>query len=171
LYLQKGDVAGNMMKLIMILLLLSFADLCGIMQGGVWQNSSAVTPTPEGITPGERWIEVDIQAQVVRLHDGSRIVGEYMASTGVDTTPQTTTYPGLFTVQQKIEGPFENVPGVYVKDAIIFDWAHGNGIHSVPMDENGTILDDRLGQPVTAGCVRVEHSGEVFDFARLGMKV
>jgi hypothetical protein len=54
---------------------------------------------------------------------------------------------------------------------IIFDMAHGNGFHSKPMDIDKKILDETLGKPATAGCVRVGESAAVFDFARLGMKV
>jgi hypothetical protein len=39
------------------------------------------------------------------------------------------------------------------------------------MDGDGNILDDTLGKPATAGCVRVGESAAVFDFAHLAMKV
>jgi lipoprotein-anchoring transpeptidase ErfK/SrfK len=128
------------------------------------------TPPPE-IRADERWIEVDASAQMVRLHDGDRVLGEYLAATGVNTSPETTTYTGVFQVQQMMEGPVESVPGVYVTDVVIFDLYHGNGLHSMPMDKDKNILDDTLGKPATAGCVRVGESAVVFEFARLGMKV
>jgi lipoprotein-anchoring transpeptidase ErfK/SrfK len=128
------------------------------------------TPPPE-ISADERWIEVDVLAQMVRLHDGDKIVGEYLASTGVNTSPETTTYTGIFKVQQMMAGPVESIPGVYVTDVVIFDLYHGNGLHSLPMDKDKNILDDTLGKSATAGCVRVGESAAVFDFASLGMKV
>ncbi len=138
----------------------------------------ALTPTtipdstrPVGVDPTERWIEVDLQQQKVRLHEGNQIVGEYLAATGVNSEPKYTTFTGLFRVQVKDKGPIESVPGVYVTDMVEFDMEHGNAFHSMPMDKQGKILDDRLGQPITAGCVRVSDSAAVFDFATLGMKV
>jgi hypothetical protein len=158
---------------------------CGsilILEGNVRRNAllfltallcSCAAPgsLPEGIGPDEPWIEVDLDAQVVRLHDGQRTLGEYGASNGVNTSPQTTTYTGLFTVKEMMKGPIVSVPGVYVTDVVIFDVPHGNGFHSRPMDEQGNILDETLGKPATAGCVRVGDSGAVFDFAGLDMEV
>jgi lipoprotein-anchoring transpeptidase ErfK/SrfK len=128
------------------------------------------TPPPE-IRADERWIEVDVSAQMVRLHDGDQVLGEYLAATGVNTSPETTTYTGLFEVQQMMRGPVESIPGVYVTDVVIFDLFHGNGLHSMPMDKNKNILDEALGKPATAGCVRVGESAAVFKFAKIGMKV
>ena len=81
---------------------------------------------PAGINPTERWLEVDLQQQTVRLHDGDDMVGEYLAATGVGTEPKYTTYTGLFRVQVKDKGPVESVPGVYVTDMVEFDMEHGN---------------------------------------------
>jgi hypothetical protein len=39
------------------------------------------------------------------------------------------------------------------------------------MDEEGNWLDDRLGLPITGGCVRVEESAQVFAFGKVGMWV
>lgn len=123
------------------------------------------------VQESERWIEVDLQAQKVRLYAGNKIINEYPAATGVNQSPQTTTYRGLFTITSKYKGPIQTVPSVYVKDVLEFDPDHGNGIHSMPMDKDGNILDDRLGQPATAGCVRVGEAERVYDFAYLGMRV
>lgn len=128
-------------------------------------------PTPAAIGPAERWIEVDLAAQVVRLHDGEQVVAEYPAATGVNTTPETTTYTGLFEVRIMMRGPIENVPGVFLSDIVEFDIEHHNGFHSLPMDATGQVLDTTLGQPATAGCVRLAESAAVFDFAWVGMKV
>jgi len=132
---------------------------------------SAASEVPAGIGQAERWIEVDLAQQKVRLHDGDQVIAEYLAATGVGDGPETTTYTGLFRVQSKTKGPIESAPGVYVSDVVEFDMVHGNGFHSMPMDEAGHVLDDRLGQPITAGCVRVGESAALFDFATLGMKV
>ena len=70
-----------------------------------------------------------------------------------------------------IKGPIENVPGVFVSDILIYDFVAGAGIHSMPMDQEGNVLDSRLGEPVTAGCVRVGEAAAVFRFAKLFMRI
>jgi len=139
-------------------------------------TSPAPTPPlaaalPTQIDPSSSWIEIDLAGQTVVLHEGSRILAEYPAASGVMSDPRYATPPGLYWVQSKQKGPVESVPGVFVSDVIMFDIRNGNGIHSRPMDANGTLLDATLGQPATAGCVRVGESASVFEFARLGMWV
>jgi lipoprotein-anchoring transpeptidase ErfK/SrfK len=128
----------------------------------------SVRPSPGA---GEQWIEVVLDRQTVILHDGDAIAGEFMAAAGVGTSPETTTYPGEFRVQTMMKGPVESASGVYVTDVVIFDWPHGNGFHSRPVDKDGNILDATLGKPATAGCIRLAESGELYRFARLGMRV
>lgn len=118
-----------------------------------------------------RWIEVLLDEQKVLLYDGDEIVGEYPVSTGVGTSPETTTYPGEYRVQSMWRGPEETAPGVFVKDVVVFDWEHGNGFHSLPMDKDGNILDPTLGKPASAGCIRLAHSDELYQFAETGMRV
>ena len=104
---------------------------------------AACTHTPQRpaeIGADEQWIEVDVPNQIVRLHTGNQVVGEYLASTGVNTSPETTTYTGLFEVQQMLRGPVESVPGVFVTDVVIFDMTHGIGFHSKPMDKAKNIF-------------------------------
>jgi len=125
-----------------------------------------VLPPQVGAT--QRWIEVDLAAQIVRLKEGSSTLAEYPAATGVAISTETATHPGRFQVQQLIEGPIENVPGVYVSDILVYDVAAGMGIHSMPMDEGGRVLDGTLGTPASGGCVRVGEAHAVFEFARLG---
>ncbi len=112
-----------------------------------------------------------LDQQKIILHDGDVVAGEFVAATGVGTSPETTTYPGEFRIQEMMPGPVESSPGVYVTDVLIFDWQHGNGFHSRPMDKDGRILDATLGKPATAGCIRLAESGELYRFARLGMRV
>jgi hypothetical protein len=111
---------------------------------------------------------VDLSRQRVLLHEDGEIVAELAASSGL---PEAPTPPGLYRVQMMEKGPTENVPGVWVSDILIFHLGTEIGIHSLPMDAQGNVLDATLGQPSTGGCVRVEHSDQVFDFATLGMRI
>lgn len=140
----------------------------------VGSYSPSMTPSiqsPAQIGSSAFWIEVDLTRQTVVLHEGNRVVAEYLASSGVSSDPRYATPPGLYRVQSMEKGPIESSPGVFVSDVIVFDIYKGNGIHSRPMDANGNVLDTALGQPATAGCVRVGESARVFEFAQLGMWV
>lgn len=132
------------------------------------------TPSPSLpalIDPASSWIEVSLLRQVVILHEGGRVSAEYPASTGITSDPQYATPPGLYQVQSKDQGPVESVPGVFVSDVVMFDIGKGNGFHSRPMDAQGNIIDEALGVPSTAGCVRVGEAAALFSFAKVGMKV
>ncbi len=125
--------------------------------------------TPPEILPHTRWIEISLQEYMLRLHDGERTIAQYRVATGVGTSLEYTTYPGVFELTLMYRGPVETAPGVFVTDVLEFDPFHGNGIHSLPKDKDGHILDDRVGAALTAGCVRVAEAAAVFDFATLGM--
>ena len=133
-----------------------------------------ITPSPAlpaFIDPVSSWIEVDLARQVVILHEHGSVLAEFPASTGVTTDPKYATPPGLYQVQSKDKGPVESVPGVFVSDVVMFDIGKGNGFHSRPMDAQGNIIEETLGKPSTAGCVRLGEAAALFDFARVGMKV
>jgi hypothetical protein len=145
-----------------------------------WPARGGPTRTPEASPSSElthsqrlagRWIEVLLDEQKVLLHDGDEIAGEYPVSTGVGTSPETTTYPGEYRVRSMWRGPEETVPGVFVKDIVVFDWPHGNGFHSLPMDKDGNILDPTVGAPASAGCIRLANSEELYQFAEIGIRV
>ncbi len=161
---------------------------CGLlMLVGLWgaacAGSPAVPPTPTleptatvvlppaEIDPQADWIEVDLAQQLVVLHADGSIVSSLAAASGRTDVAGAATPPGLYRIQILQPGPIENVPGVYVSDIVIFDAWNGNGLHSRPMDAAGNLLDETLGEPVTAGCVRVGDSAAVYAFARLGMWV
>ena len=143
----------------------------GVPEEGPDIQAIGTTPTPPPKLTG-RWIEVSLLEQIVRLHDGQQVIGEYLAATGVGDTPDTTTYPGLFSVYQKHEGPmYLRAYGVYVTHWVGFDPEHDNGFHSLPMDAKGRVVDTRLGQPVSHGCIRLIFPETVFRFATFGMQV
>ncbi len=133
--------------------------------------ATATLQAPAWIGPTESWIEIDLARQTLALHEGGAVRAEYLVSTGVTTDPKYATPPDLYRVQSKDKGPVESAPGVFVSDIVMFDLGRGNGIHSLPMDAAGTVLDATVGTPATAGCVRLAESAQVFEFARIGMRV
>ncbi len=156
--------------------LLIFQAACAPLVPAPTPTQTPVPPTPSPTLPpliqaASAWIEVDLARQVVLLHEGEAVIAELPASTGVTSDPKYATPPGLYRVQSKDKGPVESVPGVFVSDVVMFDIRLGNGFHSRPMDAQGKVLDETLGTPATAGCVRVGESARLFDFAQLGMWV
>ena len=134
------------------------------------------TPKPSVViasptSQAARWIDVVLGDQVAYLWQDGQLVASLPISSGVGDTPSTTTYTGEFTIATMYRGPEETVPGVFVQDVVIFDWEHGNGFHSLPMDANGAILDPTVGKPASAGCIRVADSELLYEFAELGMRV
>jgi hypothetical protein len=134
-------------------------------------SATARIPTPIQIGPRDRWIEVDLEQQLVRLYEGQQVIATSAAATGVPGDPATATTSGVYRVVEKEKGPVENVPGVFVADIVLFDRMNGVGLPSLPMDASGKVLDSRLGQPITAGRMRVENSAAVFKFPEVGMWV
>ena len=126
--------------------------------------------TPAGTTHVDGGA-VNYAAQALALHEAGAIVATYPVSTGVTSDPKYATPPDLYRVQSQDKGPLESAPGVFVSDIVMFDLGRGNGIHSLPVDASGSILDPTLGKPVTAGCVRVAESARVFEFAQIGMRI
>jgi lipoprotein-anchoring transpeptidase ErfK/SrfK len=132
---------------------------------------SAPTEPSTSTAVAAKWIEVVLSDQVANLWEEDRLIASLPVSTGVGTSTSTTTFTGAFAVATMYPGPEETVPGVFVRDIVIFDWEHGNGFHSLPMDREGAVLDDTIGKPASAGCIRVRDSARLYDFAELGMKV
>ena len=156
------------------LALVVFLFLVGCARMGTPSPTPTAIPTP--VTPQSkkvesRWIEVVLEEQRVYLWENDRLQVSLPVSTGVGISPGTTTYTGEFKVETMYPGPEETVPGVFVRDIVIFDWEHGNGFHSLPMDAHGVVLDPTVGKPASAGCIRVADSATLYAFARLGMKV
>jgi lipoprotein-anchoring transpeptidase ErfK/SrfK len=169
---------GSRVIVVLVSLAVTVSALPGACRSSSILTSLITPPVPSVMSeptatppPAVRWIEVVLDEQKVLLHVGDETVGEYLVSTGVGLSPETTTYPGEYRVQSMWRGPEETVPGCFVKDIIVFDWEHGNGFHSLPMDKDGNILDPTLGKPATAGCVRLAHSDELYRFAEIGMTV
>lgn len=134
-------------------------------------SAASTFPMPALVAAAERWIEVDLGASEVILHSDEADPVHLGAATGIAGDPAYGTPVGLFHVQSMQEGPIENVPGVFVSFILIVDIGSGTGIHSLPVDSQGNVLDDRLAPSVTAGCVRVAEAAVTYEFAELGMPV
>lgn len=65
-----------------------------------------VDPPPEGVGPGEKWIEIDLFEQTIAAYEGTRMVYATLISSGRTATP---TPPDLYRVHYKLrEGKMSN---------------------------------------------------------------
>jgi hypothetical protein len=165
------EVCEDCLLLLLVIAVLPGCTILGRSGGTEAIATDTGVPLPTEVVDAEEWIEVDLATQEVILHRRGAVVARLAAATGVTISPEYETPAGVFDIHVKQKGPIENVPGVFVSDILIFDYGKGVGIHSRPMDAEGNLLDDRLGLPLTGGCVRVGDSAQVYDFAKLGMWV
>jgi hypothetical protein len=135
-------------------------------------SDSGLVGSETYLTLEGRWIQVDLNTHEVTLCSGSESLTRFPAATGRNGRPSETTFPGLFRVYSKATGPsYLPNEGVYVRDWVGFDPTWHNGFHSFPLDARGSILDNRVGRNITAGCVRTAASDVIYQFAELGMPV
>lgn len=113
-----------------------------------------VDPPPEGVGPGEKWIEVDIFEQTIAAYEGERMVYATLISSG---RTGTATPPGLYRIYFKVrEGKMSN-PDVedgdpayyYIEDVPWTMYFHeGYSIHAA-------FWHDAFGFTRSHGCVNL----------------
>lgn len=109
----------------------------------------------------QRWIEINLSTQRLVAWEGNRSVYGILVSTGRQDTP---TFPGVFTIQSKLEidrmiGEDYNVPDV----PFVMYYHGGYAIH-------GTYWHNNFGTPMSHGCtnVAVNHAEWLFNWANVG---
>lgn len=105
-----------------------------------------------GETTGEeKWIEVDLTNQVVRAHEGDRIVYEFPASTGKFVHTPTGEYRIWSKFKYiKMEGGVKGTGTYYYLPNVPYTmfFYQGFGLH-------GTYWHNNFGQPMSHGCVNL----------------
>jgi hypothetical protein len=109
-------------------------------------------------------VDVSLAEQTAYFWKDGRLVRRLPIVSGAGISPETTTYPGEYRVYEKDRGPQETVPGVFVRDVVIFDYPHRNAFHSASMTVDGRLLEETVGRTTTAGCIRVPDSDFVYRF-------
>ncbi len=125
-------------------------------------------------TPAEHWVEANLTKAEVTLYKGDSPQQTFQMSYGRGDTANTTTYPGLFSVYAKDASLHQSAAkGEYIRYWVGFDRRWVNGFHSVIMDSSGTVIDERLGQPISSGCIRtaLPHAQAIFDWLPEGAHV
>jgi hypothetical protein len=113
-----------------------------------------VDPLPQGVAPGEKWIEIDLFEQTVAAYEGERMVYATLTSTGRTSTA---TPPGLYRLWAKVrEGKMSN-PDVedgspawyYIEDVPWTMYFHGGySLHAA-------FWHDAFGFTRSHGCVNL----------------
>ena len=110
-------------------------------------------PLPVTFAPlGRKRIEVVISQQRVFAYQGSQVVYEFTASTGMGNDTPT----GQFTILDKEPNAYSRSFNFWMPSWMGFAWMGGleDGFHALPLLANGTqVWGDRLGRPGSYGCV------------------
>ncbi|NWJ46829.1 MAG: L,D-transpeptidase [Chloroflexi bacterium] len=129
------------------------------------------TPPVEG-----KWIDLNLTDGTTRLLNGRELVKALPSAWGEGEPGTATdfyaTVPGTYTIYSRSDTFWYdyNYSMLWIYGFIGFDPERANGFHSFLYNNNGNVVDSRLG-PVSHGCVRVEDWRAVYDFSEYGMTV
>lgn len=127
-------------------------------------NEPYLPGLPEGVSDGERWIDVDLTNQMVYAYEGYELVNSFLVSTGTWRTPTVT---GTYKIYVKYRYTDMSGPGYYLRDVPYTMYFYkGYGLH-------GTYWHNNFGTPMSHGCVnlRTEDAGWLFNWASVGTVV
>lgn len=117
----------------------------------------------------DKQIKINLLEQKLSLYENNKLIKNFIISSGAPATP---TPKGEFKITEKIRLHWSGKYQQYLPYALRF--YNSYLIHEVPYDKNN-IRDglDKLGQPVSHGCIRLDinDAKEVFDWTRIGVKV
>jgi lipoprotein-anchoring transpeptidase ErfK/SrfK len=136
------------------------------------QKKSESQPQPEPqpqLATGEKFIDINLSEQKLRLYQGGKVTAEYRTSTG---KPGMSTPTGDFQVLSKEGNHWSAQYGLYMPYSLRFYDAFY--IHELPYWPGGYREgEEHLGIPVSHGCVRVGIGAaeNVYNFAEIGTKV
>ena len=116
---------------------------------------------PQGVSGGEKWIDVDLSEQRVYAYEGNTVVNSFLVSTGTWRTPTVT---GKFRIYVKYRFADMRGTGYYLQDVpYVMYFFKGYGLH-------GTYWHNNFGTPMSHGCVnlRTNEAGWLFNWAPTG---
>ena len=122
----------------------------------------------------DRRILIDISEQHLYAYEGGRLVYDYVASTGIKSSP---TITGTFQVLGKDEEAYASSWDLLMPHFIsVYESAPDfmNGIHGLPTRSGQQVLwENSLGHPVSFGCIvlGLEAAATLYEWAELGTLV
>jgi lipoprotein-anchoring transpeptidase ErfK/SrfK len=125
---------------------------------------SSSSSFPEDISSKERWIEVDLSGQWMKVYKGKKVVKTFSVSTGLPGTPTVT---GTFYIHTMLLAQDMAGPGYYLPDVPFVMYFYKNyAIH-------GTYWHNNFGTPMSHGCVnmRTSEADWLFSYVKIGTRV
>jgi hypothetical protein len=119
---------------------------------------------PDGVEPGERWIEVNLTNQTASAYEGKNLINSFVVSTGTWLHPTVT---GTYRIYVKYKYADMAGPGYYLPDVPnVMYFYKGYGLH-------GTYWHNNFGTPMSHGCVNftIPDSEWIFNFVSVGTVV
>lgn len=126
-------------------------------------------PLPQITSGGDKYIDIDLSSQTLRLYQNGKVIATYLISSG---RPGMETPTGTFRVLSKHRLLWSSQYGLYMPYSLQF--YNGYFIHELPYWPGGYREgENHLGIPVSHGCVRlgVGAAKVVYDFADIGTKI
>ncbi len=153
----------------------SLAQLNGIVNPtllavGQVLRLTETAPMPSG---GGKYIVVDLSEQHLYAYQGEELIYSFVASSGA--APYYTR-AGEFRVQSKIPNAYGSTWDIWMPHWLGIYWAGSteNGIHALPVMENGaTLWAGYLGTPVSYGCIvlGINEAKLLYDWTEIGTPV
>lgn len=119
---------------------------------------------PPPVGENERWIDVDLSAQMTYAYEGHTLVNSFLVSTGTWLHPTVT---GQFHIYVKYEYADMAGPGYYLPDVpYVMYFYDGYGLH-------GTYWHSNFGTPMSHGCINltIPDSEWLYNWADVGTLV
>ncbi|MFW5943373.1 MAG: L,D-transpeptidase family protein [Chloroflexota bacterium] len=123
---------------------------------------------PEGVGPGERWIDVDLDEQVLVAYEGDEPVFQSLVSSGL---PQYATVEGTFRVQRRYE--LKDMDG----ESLGYDYYLPDVPYTMFFYQayalHGTYWHGNYGTPMSHGCVNLPTPAAqwLFEWSEMGTVV
>ncbi|WP_240359051.1 L,D-transpeptidase family protein [Pyxidicoccus trucidator] len=110
------------------------------------------TPTPPGVAPGERWLDVDLEAQVLVAYEGERPVYATLISSG---KPGTDTPEGLYRIWIKFAEADMTGNGTAGNETYRVATVPWTMFFQDDYALHTAYWHDRFGEPMSHGCVNL----------------
>ncbi len=110
------------------------------------------TPAPPGVEPGERWVDVDLEAQVLVAYEGERPVYATLISSG---KPGTDTPEGLFRIWIKFAEADMTGNGTVGNDTYRVATVPWTMFFQDDYALHTAYWHDRFGEPMSHGCINL----------------
>ncbi|HID86085.1 MAG TPA: LysM peptidoglycan-binding domain-containing protein [Anaerolineae bacterium] len=138
----------------------------------IYVGQQLAIPGAEGLSRGQKRIEIDISEQRLTAWEGETLVYDFVCSTGLPGYP---TRRGRFRVLDKIPMAYSSSWNLWMPHWLGIYWAGGteNGIHALPIINGRRLWEGYLGQPISYGCIvlSTEAAEALYHWAEIGTPV